>query len=79
MTHQHNHQPNRPHNQSAVNFPFARIVMYVTIGVIVFYLVTEHWAHLAGFLPYSFLLLCLIMHLFMHGGHGGHGGGNSDR
>lgn len=53
--------------------------MYVTIGVIVFYLVTEHWAHLAGFLPYSFLFLCLIMHLFMHGGHGGHGGGNSDR
>jgi len=47
-----------------------------------FFLVTEHKAHLLGFyaehevhilgaLPYLLLLLCPLMHLFMHGG--GHG------
>lgn len=36
----------------------------------------EHRAHIFGsqlilFLP---LLICVVMHFFMHGGHGGHGG-----
>ena len=39
-----------------------------------FYLVTEHTAHMFGFLPYALILLCPIMHLLMHGSHGGHGG-----
>jgi hypothetical protein len=39
-----------------------------------FYLVTEHTAHLWGYLPYALLLLCPLLHLFMHGGHSGHGG-----
>lgn len=34
-----------------------------------YYLVTEHRAHLFGFLPYAILLICPIMHLFMHKGH----------
>lgn len=39
-----------------------------------YFLWTEHRAHLAGALPYSLLLFCLLMHLFMHHGHGnGHG------
>lgn len=48
----------------------------VTIGflaIATFFLVTEHGAHLFGFLPYGFLALSILMHLFMHGGHGGHG------
>lgn len=44
-----------------------------------FYLVTEHTAHTFGVLPFALLLLCPLLHLFMHGGHGGHGGHeNSD-
>lgn len=50
-----------------------------------FFLVTEHKAHLLGLLgehkvhilgalPYLLLLLCPLMHIFMHGGgHGHHG------
>lgn len=36
-------------------------------------LAVEHRAHLLGWLPWLFLLVCPLMHLFMHGGHG-HGG-----
>ena len=41
-------------------------------GVLLF---TEHRAHVLGALLYVPLLLCPLMHLFMHrhGGHGGHG------
>ena len=49
----------------------------VLVGFIViagFLLVTEHRAHLFGFLPFLFLLACPLMHLFMHHGHRGHGG-----
>lgn len=52
------------------------LIVFVIIGV--FFLVTEHRAHLAGWIPYwpyLLLLACPLMHLFMHGGHdhGGHG------
>lgn len=40
--------------------------------VALFYLLTEHQAHLFGVLPYVLLLACPLMHFFMHGKHGGH-------
>ncbi len=40
--------------------------------IALFYLLTEHQAHLFGALPYLFLLACPLMHFFMHGHHGGH-------
>ena len=43
------------------------------IGAAVFFLLAEHRAHFINFLPYTILLLCLVMHLFMHRGHGSHG------
>ncbi|MBD2605724.1 DUF2933 domain-containing protein [Scytonema hofmannii FACHB-248] len=67
------------HQQTRLSLPI-KFVLYVSIGIIAYFLITEHWAHLAGFLPYSLLFVCIFMHLFMHGGHGGHGGdqgGNS--
>jgi hypothetical protein len=38
------------------------------------YLVTEHTVHFFGLLPYGLLLLCPLLHLFMHGAHGSHDG-----
>lgn len=39
----------------------------------------EHRAHAIGVLPWLLiLLLCPLMHVFMHGGHGGHGGHGDD-
>jgi hypothetical protein len=39
-----------------------------------FFLWEEHRAHLLGALPYVLLLVCPVVHMFMHRGHGGHGG-----
>jgi hypothetical protein len=38
-------------------------------------LLFEHWLHVLGYLPFLLLLLCPLLHLFMHrsSGHGGHG------
>lgn len=38
-----------------------------------FYLLREHWNHVAGSWPYLLLLACPLMHLFHgHDGHGKH-------
>ena len=44
------------------------------IAIAAFFLIAEHTAHVLGALPYLILLLCPLMHFFMHRGHGGHGG-----
>ena len=41
-------------------------------GVAAYFLLTEHLAHVVGFLPFLLLLACPLMHIFMHGGHGHH-------
>jgi len=41
-----------------------------------FFLLTEHRAHLLGWLPFLLILACPLMHIFMHHGHG-HGGKHS--
>ncbi len=41
-------------------------------GVAVYFLLTEHLAHVVGALPFLLLLACPLMHVFMHRGHGGH-------
>jgi len=44
-----------------------------------FYLLREHWTHVAGNWVYLLLLACPLMHLFHgHGGHGSHGGHDGD-
>lgn len=44
------------------------------VGVVLaFYLLREHWYHIAGYWSYLLLLACPLMHLF-HGGHHGHAG-----
>lgn len=40
------------------------------IGAAVYFLLTEHRAHFVNALPFLILLLCPVMHIFMHGGHG---------
>jgi hypothetical protein len=46
---------------------------FLAIGT--YFLITEHKAHLSGYLqywPYLLLLACPLLHIFMHGGHGDH-------
>lgn len=42
------------------------------LGVAGYFLVTEHRAHLLGFLPFVLVLACPLMHLLHHRGHGEH-------
>jgi uncharacterized membrane protein HdeD (DUF308 family) len=64
-----------PAPESAQRKPRAWGVALLMVGVIAaFYLLREHWNHVAGFWPYLFLLLCPLMHVFHgHGGRSGHG------
>ena len=48
------------------------LLMFAVVGG--FYLLREHWDHVAGNWVYLLLLACPLLHLFHgHGGHGGHG------
>ena len=50
----------------------AGLTLMAFLAIAAFFLITEHTAHLFGVLPYVLLLLCPLLHLFMHRGHGDH-------
>ncbi len=52
-------------------------VFMAFMAIAAFYLITEHRAHLLGALPFLLLLVCPLMHVFMHHGHGAHGAHDS--
>lgn len=51
-------------------FTGSRVVLVLLVIIGGFFLWTEHQAHVMGALPYLILLLCPLMHFFMHRGHG---------
>jgi peptidoglycan/LPS O-acetylase OafA/YrhL len=53
--------------------PRANIILCAFLAIAAFFLITEHTAHFFGLLPYALLLLCPLLHLFLHGAHGRHG------
>jgi hypothetical protein len=54
----------------ALTWPQATLIVF--LGVAGFFLLTEHKAHILGYWPYLILLLCPLMHVFMHKGRGHH-------
>ncbi len=51
-------------------------------AIAAYFLITEHKAHLSGYLyylPYLLLLACPLLHMFMHGGHDSHHNDGSTR
>jgi hypothetical protein len=49
------------------------VALLMVALIVVFYLLREHWGHVAGLWPYLLLLACPVMHLFHgHGAHGHH-------
>lgn len=48
------------------------LVALAFIAAVTYFLLVEHREHLFQALPYLILLLCPLMHLFVHRGHGGH-------
>jgi len=54
------------------------LVLLGFLAIVAFFLWEEHKAHFLGALPYVLLLLCPLLHVFMHGGHGSHGDGHGE-
>ncbi len=50
----------------------ANIALVGFLAIAFFFLVSEHRAHALSYLPLVVLLLCPLLHLFMHRGHRGH-------
>jgi Protein of unknown function (DUF2933) len=53
-------------------------LVLISLAVVGYWVYTYHWEHALGFLPYSILFLCPLMHIFMHGSHGHDGHSRHD-
>ena len=60
----------------ALTWPQATLIVFLSVAG--FFLLAEHKAHILGLWPYLILLLCPLMHIFMHKGHGHHGTSDID-
>ena len=74
MAHSHDHSETGGNNGSSWLFSRTGVATLVAVSVLGFLIYEGHGAHLLGYLPFALILLCPLMHIFMHGGHGGHGG-----
>ena len=74
----HDHSEHREQRQRSLLTSRAGLVLLGFLAIAGLLLFTEHRAHVLGALIYLPLLLCPLMHLFMHGGHGGHGSHGPD-
>ena len=54
----------------------SRYVFFGFVAVAAYFLLAEHWAHLAPILPLLIFAACPLMHLFHH--HGGHKHGDDE-
>ena len=54
-----------PRSNSLVNWMIVGLVL-----VAAYFVIGEHWVHIAPFFPFLIFLSCPLMHLFMHHGHG---------
>ena len=72
MNTSHNDQSTSARKTTGLNRPLKTALLMVVL-VVGFFLLREHWDHVAGKWIYLLLLACPLMHFFHgHGGHGGH-------
>ena len=66
---QHEH----PDNQDSRRVRRTSRLVFLAFGLIAaYFVVTEHRAHLMGYLPFLLLAACPLLHFFHHRGHGAH-------
>lgn len=82
MNHEHRHEPETGKETGKETKSRTKWVLIGFFVIAAFFLITEHRAHLSGWLAsywiWLLLLACPLMHLFMHGGIGGHGSHRAD-
>ena len=67
------HVHSSPPESSGLSRRAVRGAVVMVALIVLFFLLREHWAHVAGSWAYLLLLACPLMHLFhRHGGHGSH-------
>ena len=66
-----NPPPTGASNEGAMR---TRIAFLGFLAIAAYLLLSEHRAHFIQALPWIAVLLCPLLHVFMHRGHGGHGG-----
>jgi len=72
MSTTHLHAPDSP-TDSPRPARALQIAGAMTALIGAFFLLREHWGHVAGYWPHLLLLACPVMHLFHgHGRHGRH-------
>ena len=75
--HDHSHNRDEPKGSFLASPTGLVLIGFIVIaGALLF---TEHRAHVLGWLVFLPLLLCPLMHIFMHGGHGHGSHGQHDR
>lgn len=71
-----NHQQTPPRGLAAILRTPQGAALAAVLTAALIYLLIDHTAHVLAALPFAFILLCPLMHLFMmrgmHGGHGDH-------
>lgn len=70
--------PEHGHEPQAGSRWRRRVALAVFAAGAAYFLLTEHRAHTIQALPWIILLLCPLMHVFMHGGHAAHDTHESD-
>ncbi len=70
MKHPTSPQAHQPKNLWRTRYGVGLMVMG---AIAAFFLFVEHRAHIFGAWPFLLILVCPLMHLFMHRGHGAHG------
>lgn len=77
MTHGHGRLLPDPQGRMPWYRTWAGLAGLGTVAAAALYLSLHHADHVLDALPLAVLLLCPLMHLFMHGGHGHGGQGHS--
>ncbi|TXH04477.1 MAG: DUF2933 domain-containing protein [Nevskiaceae bacterium] len=63
------------HDHGAQSHRANPLVNWMIVGLVLvaaYFVIGEHWVHIAPFFPILIFLTCPLMHLFMHHGHGHH-------